>query len=308
MALGPFVGTWQDPAGNRLVAGPDGVSLVLRDDPTTPPPNPTPDPTPDPSAPHGRLSILWHHGWSGPSLSDLPVDVRASLTTVCLGMSQSARSGTGKLTMPPGVTRQQVQALVADGVQVLVGIGGSLDGGVTVNSTARVAELVASAQAQRDALAVSGICWDLEGTPGQAWTVDAVVAASQQLLDDKMVVGQWAATYSGRGVAWGAVAKALGTRLNHWQRPYYDFPEANDSRLTGIVTGDLSSIRQYLARDDQLVVSLAPGGSSSRTPIDVAINAFTAARRAMPQVGWSVWEDYRDHEGGWKFTRGLAKV
>jgi hypothetical protein len=44
-ALGPFVGTLQDAAGNRLVAGPDGVSIVLA---TTPQPDPTPDPTPTP--------------------------------------------------------------------------------------------------------------------------------------------------------------------------------------------------------------------------------------------------------------------
>lgn len=309
------------------LAGSDGSSLAITGAVLTPAPvTPTPDPTPTPST--GRVRAVWHHGWSGPSLSSWPVDVRSSVTCITLAMSQSAAKGTGKLTLPPGVTKAEVLTLVKAGVDVLVGVGGSgdggivvtgrarlglaegedIDGGITLKTSAHVDELVTSVLANAATLGTTGICWDLEGAPGSGWTATAVADASQRLVAAGQQVAIWSALYGGRLAAWGSVAAALGANLHHWERGFYDFQEANDSRLTGIVTSDLASMRQAVARDDQLVASFAPVGSTSRTATSTMTAAYAAARAKMPDVGFSVWEDFQDAKIGWASTRGLAAV
>ena len=294
-AFGPFTGTLQDAAGNRLVVGADGVTLVPA----------TPDPPP-PGPARDRRRIVWHYGWGGPSLDAWPVDVRAGVTHVTLAMCQSAAKGTGKLTDPPGANRAQVAQLVAAGVGVTIGIGGAGDGGITCNGDGTASQLAASVLGIRDRLGVTGITWDLEGTPGGAWTTAAVLAASRALVAAGLNVAIWSSLYGGRLAAWGAVAQGLGGDLAWWERGFYDFAEANDSRLTGIVTGDLDSMRRYVVRDDQLVASFAPVGSTSKTPAAVARAAYAAARKARPAVGWSVWEDRSDAAATWATTRALA--
>ena len=300
-----FTGNLTGSAGSRLVIR--DAELVPATTPDTPPPTPLPPP-------HGRRRVMWHHGWNGPAISSWPPDVRASLTTVCLAVCQSATPNakpgqeTGKITDPPGVTRSEVLGLVADGVDVLIGIGGSGQDKLHVVTPANVAELVASVLSIRDRFGITGICWDLEGTPGGSWTIEAVVAASRALVAAGMRVAIWSATYGGRREAWGAVARALGTDLDHWQRALYDFPEAGDGRLTGITTGALADLRPYLARDDQLVLCFAPIGSLSRTPAGVAVDAYAAARKASPLAGLAVFEDYRDSAQSWLMLRGLVKV
>ena len=300
--LGPFLGTLTDAAGNHIVHGVDGVRFVPADVVV-----PTPPPTPNP-IPTGARRVLWHYGWGGPSLDTLPADVRQGITAVTLAMCQSAAPGTGKLTDPPAVTRAQVAALVDAGLEVTIGIGGAQDGGVTVNDAARAGELVASVRAIRDRLGITGITWDLEGPPGAAWTPDAVLAASQQLAKDGLAVAIWSALYGGRLAAWGAVARGLGSALAWWERGFYDFVEAGDSRLSGVVTGDLDRMRPFVARDGQLVASFAPVGSTSRTSPALAAAALAAARRTRQAVGWSVWADRWDAAASWSTTRALLAM
>lgn len=286
----------------------DGVTYDVTPRATpTPTPDPTPTPTPVPGG-RGQRRVLWHHGWSGPAIGSWPADVRARLTTVCLAMSQSARAGTGQLRPPPGVTRQEVASLVADGVDVLVGIGGSGDGGITITTAGQVAEAVTSVLGWQTSLGTTGVCLDLEGAPGQGWTPEAMVSLGTQLAAHGQHVAIWSALYGGRLAGWGAVAQALGDRLSHWQRGFYDFVEAQDNRLTKIVTDDLTAMRGYVLRDDQLVCSFAPVGATSRTPVPVMRAAFTAALAARPTVGWSVWEDRQDSAAGWPATLALARL
>lgn len=288
-----FTGTLVGSAGSRL---------VVRDAELAPATAPGPDPKPPAT---GQRRILWHYGWGGPSLDTLPTDIRGRLTAVTLAMSQSAKAGTGKLTDPPAVTRAQVAALTGAGLEVTIGIGGAGDGGVTVNDTARAGELVASVRGIRDRLGITGITWDLEGSPGAAWTTDAVLDASRQLAKDGLAVAVWSALYGGRLAAWGTVARGLGSALAWWERGFYDFAQANDSRLTGVVTDDLDRMRPHVTRDDQLVASFAPVGSMSRTLPSLSAAALTAARKTRPTVGWSVWEDRHDAAAGWATTRAL---
>ena len=294
------------------LAGSDGSTLAVSGAVLTPAPVGPPPPPPPPPPPVGtRRRVAWHQGWSGPPLSSWPVDVRASVTCVILAMAQSAASGTGKLTMPPGVSRADVLALTSAGVDVLVGVGGAGDGGISVTNDAQVGQVVTSALGFRDALGTTGICWDLEGAPGSGWTSSAVIQADQQLIAAGQQVAIWSALYGGRLAGWGAVAQALGDQLHHWQRGFYDFGEANDSRLSGIVTSSstgLAAMRPFVASEQQLVASFAPVGSTSRTPVAVAAAAYAAARAKYPGAGWSVWEDHQDSGAGWTTTRALAAL
>jgi hypothetical protein len=276
-----------------------------------PDPQPSPNQAPQPGTGHGRRRVLWHHGWDGPRISDWPPDIAASLTTVCLAICQSASDGTGKINPPPGVTRAEVLGLTQSGVDVFSGIGGSGQDGIHVTTPQQVSELVACVRDQKAALGITGIIWDLEGTPGASWTVDGVVAASRAMLADGLKVAIWSATYDGRLEAWGQVARALGDDLDHWQRAFYDFPQAATTDLSGIVTrsGDgLPAIRRYLSRDDQAVACFAPVGSLSRSPVPVMLAAYQAGRGVYDAAGWGVWEDYQDARAGWATTRGLAKL
>lgn len=274
-------------------------------------------PPPPPPPPHGQRRIMWRYGWSPVALSSWPADVRGPLTTVVAAMSQSAAAGTGRLTMPPGLTTQERAALVADGVEVFAGVGGSGDGGITITTPGQVTQAIASAMTMRDA-GYTGICWDLEGAPGNGWNADALTDASRALVAEGIKVAIWSSLYGGRLAGWGAVARSLGDDLDHWQRGFYDFGEANDGRLTGIVTGDVARMRPFVSRDDQIVCSFSPLGSRSATPVPVMAAAYAAARKtlrpgsptgeAMTTIGWSMWTDKVDAVRGWTATRALVKV
>lgn len=291
--------------------GSDGSSITITaavQHATPAPPAPAPDlpPAPPPAGDRRHRSV-WHHGWRGPGIDTYPVDIRAGLTDITLAMCQSAKSGTGRLTDPPGVTRAQVNAYTAAGVNVHLGIGGSGDGGITITNATQTAEVVASVLALHTSYGITGIRWDLEGTPGDRFAIDAIVSASRQVIAAGLRVGMWSSLYGGRLTTWGAVARALGAELDVWERGFYDFPEAGDARLTALVVNDLKAMRAYVQRDDQLVASFAPVGATSRTPVKLAVDAYTAARKAYPAAGFSVWADNDEHPG-WAMTRALAAL
>lgn len=299
------------------IPGDDGSSLLVNIA-TVPGPvvDPPPPPPPPPVTSGARRRVLWHHGWHGPRIPSWPVDIPASVSDVVLAMCQSAAPGTGRLTDPPGVSRNDVLGLAAAHVATHVGIGGSDDGGIRVTNEAQATQLAESVKAMRTSFGIVGARWDLETAPGETWNVDAVLSASRKMVAAGLRVGIWSALYGGRLEAWGAVARGLGTDLECWERGFYDFDEANDSRLSGIVTRNLQTMRAYVQRDDQLVASFAPVGSTSRTPVPIMGAAYYAARRtirpgtstAMSDVGWSVWEDLQDSAAGWSSTRALAKL
>lgn len=290
--------------------GSDGSALQVGDIVYVPPTVPDPPPPPPPVKGVGRVKLLWHHGWAGPSIDAWPVDIPHSITAVGLVMCQSAGPGTGRLTDPPGVTKAQSLRLQGAGIDVLAGIGGSGDGGIDIRTSAQVQQALGSIRGMRDRLAITGVIYDLEGAPGSGWSPEAMIELGHALAADGLKVGIWSALYGGRLQAWGQVARALGDRLHSWQRGFYDFEQAGDTRLTGIVTGDLLAMRGYVAREEQLVASFMPtppeGGYPNSSPTTVLTAAYRAGRAKYPSAGWSVWEDRIDAARGWPATRGLA--
>lgn len=292
-----------------MLKGSDGSGLQVGSVTIIPATVPVPVPVP-PSPGAGRVRMLWHHGWSGPSIDSWPVDIASSITAVGLVMSQSGAPGSGRLTDPPGVTKAQALRLQSAGIDVLAGIGGSGDGGIDIRTSAQVQQALGSIRGMRDRLAIAGVIYDLEGAPGSGWSPEAMIELGHALAGDGLKVGIWSALYGGRLQAWGQVARALGDGLHSWQRGFYDFEQAGDTRLTGIVTGDLLAMRGYVAREDHLVASFMPtppeGGYPNSSPTTVLTAAYRAGRAKYPGAGWSVWEDRIDAARGWPATRGLA--
>ena len=293
------------------LAGSDGSTLAVTG--TLSPAPVTPVTPVTPGGVTTRRRMLWHQGWQGPSITAWPVDVAPSLTTVCLDMCQSAGAGTGKLADPPGVTKSQILALAGDGVEVLAGIGGSGDGGITITTAAQVADAYASIVSMQSRLAIAGVVLDLEGDPGSGWTPATMIQLGQLVVGAGMRFGICSALYSGRLAAWGSVAKALGASLDHWQRMFYDFPQATSSQLSGVVTGQqgFAAMRPYLVRDEQLVASFMPQTPSdtNTSPVGVITAAYSAARTAgWADAGWAVFEDAIEQANGWTATRALGQL
>lgn len=280
--------------------------------PPAPDPEPAPGPSPVPTPSAGRRRSLWHHGWAGPSIDTWPVDVLHSLTTVTVAMAQSAQAGTGKVATPPGATPRQIATLAGLGIDVLVGIGGSGDGGIALTNASQVADMVAAVKALADSHGYKGAVLDLEGGPGSGWTAGAAADFGHRLVAAGMKVGICSSTWGGRLEGWGQVAKALGPDLSFWERMFYDFPEAGSNRLNGIVTGDLAAMRRYVSREDQLVCTFMgtppEGNYPNSSPVGVISGAYAAARTAFPQAGWSLWETRIEGARGWPNLRALAPL
>lgn len=302
-----FSGTLTGSSGSKLTITAAELTPVA---PPAPKPDPVP-PAPNPPTGIGRQRVLWHFGWKAQPLAALPPDVRSSLTVVSCAMSQSAGSGTGRLTTPPGVTKAEVASLVADGIDVLMCVGGSGDGGIRVVDSTQAQQAVDSWKRARDSFGYTGLDSDLEGSSG-TWTQSAWLEMARGIIAEGGKIAVTSSLWGGRLENWGGVCHALGDDLLYWSRMFYDFPEAADGRLNGIVAGDLPKMRKYLSRDSQLVAGFMPRppGESypNASPDGVIPSAYRAARSVYALAGWAVWEDYIDQRLGWKTVRSLAAL
>ena len=255
--------------------------------------------------PTGRKAMLWKSGWTPSDPSTWPDYVRHGAGAVTLSMCQSGGQGTGLLAPLPGVSRALVSYLASQGGEVFAGIGGSGDGGIVLTRLEHVTQALDSLKSIRDTVGITGIVLDLERAPGSTWNVDSVTTLALEAVDFGLKVGIWSALYGGRLEAWGQVAHALGENLYSWERGFYDFPEANDSRLLSIVRADLVRMRPYVAREDQLVCSFSGQASTSATPPAVMAAAYAAGRGLFPGVGFSVWDDKAEIRSQWAGFRAL---
>ena len=213
----------------------------------------------------------------------------------------------------PGLVRDRVSAYRAAGVRVDICIGGAKDGGITVTTAAQAAEMISSIRAMVSATGATGIDLDLEPSGGK-WVKDAVLQVAHAAIADGLDVHITSALYGPWTDAWGQVARALGGSLSSWRVMLYDFLEAADDRLTAVTLAKLATMRQYVAREDQLVAAFAPrrvsGSQAAVTPSPVPViqAAYRAARAKYPAAGWGVWHGGVDRAAGWTTVRALAAV
>lgn len=297
---------------------PDGSTItgtLTIDVPDTAPiPTPTPEPVPVPVPTPDRVRNVWHQGWRGPTITTWPGDVLDNITSITVDMCQSAKAGTGKLTDPPGITRDQVQAVTEThpALTVWAGIGGSGAGGLLLTQSSHVTDMVDSVHRIVDRYGLRGVVLDLEGAPGSDWTISAVLDLAEELAASGIGVAACSALYGGRREAWGTVAKVLGSHLAWWERMFYDFPKARDHRLTDVVTSSTDGIPAmlpYLGSPRQAVATFMPTdpGDVNSSPLDVIGAAYAGALSVSSSTGWSIFHDRNDSTNEWAATRALIR-
>lgn len=165
-AVGPFTGTLQDAAGNRLVAGPGGFVYVPAD---SPPPPPPPPPTPA----GGRQLSVYVKMWPGSKLPGLAEIARPGITEVRLAFMQGTKLvGWGSQT--PAQARDDVEQLRGRGVRITASIGGESG---SVNTADRTGWL-AGIGALHAQIGLDRIDWDVEAS---ALRADDVLAISDSV-------------------------------------------------------------------------------------------------------------------------------
>lgn len=287
-----------------------GVTLSTQPEPSTPTPGRLPS----------RVVALWHHCWEGPlPWLGYPDDVRSQINLLILGIAQSAARGTGRLGYHDrwGGTkiRDAVMAAKQAGVPVLIGIGGSSDGGITITNPAQVTEAADSLSGFVDRYGITGVDIDLEPS-GSSWTEPALV----QLVDllrkrhPGFLVGITPGLYGAHTARWLSLARTLGDRYDYMAPMLYDFPEAGDSRLSAVA---LDKCRQMVAGgvpESKIILGFMTRGkgvvypNASPTP-QVTINAWHACLQRYPGLrGVFHWEDAIDASNGWAWSRAASPV
>jgi hypothetical protein len=258
----------------------------------------------------GRVRVMWHNGWGGPALTSYPSDVMAGLSHISLGMSQSAASGTGKLTPPPGVDASQVSYAHTKGVLVFVGMGGSSDGGITITSSATAQDAINSLLSFRSSLGIDGVDIDLEPS-GSNWNTAGIDAFISGCVSNGLRFGITSGLYDQWTDAWGAVVKAWADKIDFWASMDYDFPEAGSSELNGVVVSKIKSQRTYGIPDRKIVEGFAPRPDPDYTnasPSGVIPPAYAAGKAIAPDLGWMIWEDLVSSKAAWQDCRALISA
>lgn len=289
--------------------------------PTTPPPT-TPAPTsPAPTIPSGTLiglpenvSAMWVNMWEGPALGLIPSNVLGTNNVYIAAMAQSAGAGTGNLRWSHPLQtvasmKADIAAYRAKGNNVLLGIGGASDGGITVNSTTTTNQFVTSISSLVGTYGFTGIDIDLEPS-GSAWSQASLVSAVSQLkakYGAKFVVGLTVGMYGEHTARWLALAKALGNNYDYWAPMLYDFPEAHDSRLTPVA---LDKVRQAVAGGvpaSKQILGFMCNAYYNTSTVPVTVDAYNAVRKEFPTIrGAFIWESSIEaaHNYNWSLTLG----
>ena len=317
-----YAGDWlwqnltKDVSGARRVDTAKVVQLVVAT---------TPAPTPDPGTPvpagalPAKVNSVWHHRWAGPNLSDYPESVKASLDLVVLALAQSGGAGTGNLSYAPNNGQSvaahaaDCKAFIARGINVIMGFGGSSDGGITITNTAQADQAFASFASFRSTYGITGIDIDLEPS-GSTWTQDAIVYLVRRLKQTYgagFIVGVTPGLYSPHTTRWMALAQALGSDMDYMAPMLYDFPEAGDSRLTSVALDKCNTMSAAGIPDSKMILGfmLRPPAESypNSTPTTTLMtNAINAVKAARPNLrGAFIWEDKIQAARSWDGTLAI---
>jgi hypothetical protein len=262
-----------------------------------------------------RVVSLWYHGWQRPYLRELPADVRNLVNLVVIAMAQSGGAGTGKLAWAPA-NGQSVTDFTADvralrdlGKSVVIGIGGSNDGGITITNATQVTEAFNSIVGFVTTYGLNGIDIDLEPS-GSTWTEDALVSLCGQLkakYGPSFLIGITPGLYGTHTERWLSLARRLGANYDYMAPMLYDFPEAADSRLSGVavnkcdvmLAGGVPTSKQLLG-----FMCKPPEGYANASPPQVTLDAWNAVKAKYPAIrGGFIWEHYIEGRTSYQWTR-----
>jgi chitinase len=273
-----------------------------------------------------KVIALWHHRWEGPKLRDWPADVQATVNHVICGLAQAANpnTGTGHLSYAPAPlntpTGQSVadhaadiRAFIARGCNVVLGFGGSSDGGITITTNTNADQAEASIVGLVNTYGFNGIDIDLEPS-GSNWTEPALLRLVTNLktrYGAGFLIGVTPGLYQPWTDRWMSFMKAAGNNVDYIAPMLYDFPEAGDSRLSAVAVNKCDVIVNAGIPASKIILGfmMRPNASYlNATPSpSLTTAAWQAAKAKHPGVrGVFVWEDKIEAANNWWFTRATG--
>ena len=263
-----------------------------------------------------RVVSMWVNAFESPTIREIPQDVLRQVTVMVLAMAQSGQSGTGilKWTHPlqsTGEMRADIADVVSQRVPVLLGIGGSDDGGITVRDDQQVADFVGSVHAMVETYGFTGVDIDLEPS-GSSWTEEAVVAAVRQLKQDfgrRFLIGLTVGLYGEHEKSWFSLARALGDDLDYFAPMLYDFEEAHDERLIPVTLDKVRKSVEAGVPAGKQVLGFMCNAYYNTSPVEVTADAWRRAKKVHPDLrGAFIWESKLEAQNGYPWTRTVGPL
>ncbi|HEY5879950.1 MAG TPA: glycosyl hydrolase family 18 protein [Nakamurella sp.] len=270
-------------------------------------------PEPRPPLPD-RVVAMWMYDWRDPSIGDLPPDVLDTVNVLVVAIAQARTPGTGRLRWSPyrdepDRMRAQIAAMVERGKPVLLGVGGSNDGGITVTDDIQVTEFCDSVRGFVADYGFTGIDLDLEPS-GSRWTQPALAEVVRRLKVEHgpdFLIGLTVALYDDHTERWLTLAGELGEDCDFFAHMLYDYVEATDERLDHdarrkvriAVDGGVPASRQVLG-----FMCNAPTHSS---PVALTGRVWASALVEFPDLrGAFIWESSIEHSADYPWTRTIG--
>ena len=263
---------------------------------------------------------LYYFSFSQPYIRNIPEDVLNTATHLKLAIAQSGGAGTGNLSygVPTGQTQAQhvadITAYKARGKHVLMAIGGSNDGGITITNSTQVTQAYNSIVGFVNTYGITGIDFDLEPS-GSSWNQTSLTSLVQQLkttYGSGFIIGLTVALYDPYTANWMALYNASPSSYDYMAPMLYDFVEAGDSRLNTVTTDKAAvmatngipqskMVMGYMGRQD----TTYPNSS----PPQIAYDAYQyALANGYPNLrGAFVWEHYIENTQAYPLTRTLGE-
>ena len=291
-------------------AQPTRVLTLSTDDPPDPPP-PPPDPPAGTGVLPSRVVSAWHHAWSGPQpFTGYPSTVRtpaigtgARVDLIVLGLAQSGGSGTGNLAyynrFGAGLASSIATAKAA-GTHVVMGFGGSSDGGITITNNTQADQAYNSMVGFVNSYGVTGIDIDLEPS-GSTWTEAPLVRLCTRLrttYGPGFIIGITPSLYGEHTAKWLSFARALNGAYDYMAPMLYDIPEANNpsvypavcvNKCDVMLAGGVPANKMILGFMMKPPAETYPNASSQ---VSYTTAAWTAVKAKYPTIrGGFIWED-----------------
>lgn len=251
-----------------------------------------------------------------PTVRELPADVSQYTTQLVFAIAQSAQAGTGLLRWGPTVQAPQevvddIAVYVRGGKPVLLGIGGSDDGGITLTNGQQVEEFCTSVQSLVEKYGFTGIDLDLEPSGG-AWneaSVYAVTTKLKALYGNNFLIGLTVGLYAEFTARWISLAKVLGSSFDYWSPMLYDFPAAHDDRLTPVAMDTVAVAVSGGVPAGKQVLGFMCNAYYNTSPVDVTERVVQSVTKKYPGIrGAYIWESKLELAAKYEWTRNVGKT
>lgn len=266
-----------------------------------------------PPLPYPAVS-MWLNTFEQPTLQNMPADVMETLNLVVFAIAHSARSGTGQLNWQPRIQShdqavESIAALTGQNTPVLLGVGGSDDGGITVTNADQADEFCQSIRELVQDYGFTGVDIDLEPS-GSSWQEDSLISVVRTLKEEygsNFIIGLTVGLYGEHSARWVSLARELNRDLDYWSPMLYDYEEAHDERLVAdalkktqfAVDGGIPATKHILG--------FMCNSYYNTSPVPVTAAVWEAVRKAHPGVrGAFIWESSLEHEFDYEWTRQVG--